>query len=162
MPLLGSAKFLFIFPKVRLWSRILWQWMVPFKQGPRFSGVSSPIGRHSAWSPECWYHDSSVTSKECSNISPERHAYTPFCYPLKWFNIFRELKIGVLREQLSLSGIWREHTGRQRRSGVKQLCDFLMSNHICAWTEPAESPTYVCAQNIMPVLILMMPYLTDH
>lgn len=45
--LLESTKISFIFPRVKLWSRILWQWIVACKHV-----FSSPqFYRHSTWSP---------------------------------------------------------------------------------------------------------------
>lgn len=117
-------------------------------------------------------HNSSVTSQERINFSPKSPSPTGktclHSIPLSFEMVqpIQRVANRCLRELLRLSVTWREYTGRQRRYGVKQLCDFLMSNqsHLCmdriSWVSHIAS--YVCAQNIMLVLVLMIPYLTNH
>lgn len=129
MPLLESAKFYFSMSKTLVMNT--WAVKVPFKQDHTFSAVTSPY-RHSAWSLEYWYHLAPVAHFKTLLIFPqillhesERHAYIPFCHPLKWFDTFRELQIGVWGNVKLLSDM--ERTPRKTKwiwSAAKQLWEF--------------------------------------
>lgn len=143
-----SDKISFIFPRVKLWLQILWQWIVPFKQDQIISAVPKPtdiqLEALNVDITQCqchvyWMH-SLLPKVSLRNLKDMLMLHSAVLWN---GHHIQTVANRCLREQLSLNVIWREDTGTQRRCKVKQPCDFLMSNHTCAWTEPAESHTLI-------------------